>query len=320
MSPEAKMPPRVAGEESENGATEGQSSPIYSEVLAEIGQDAGPRQQIIKQLAKTLGRCVAIFFTSFHFPVMIGDEDAQMLEDLLRSSDLADGLTLVLNSPGGDALTAERIINICRTHSDNNFEVIVPRMAKSAATMICFGAQKIYMMATAELGAIDPQVVQLVQRKPTLIPARTVTETYRQLLEAALQVPADKVTPYLQQLERYDARIVAEYENDTKLSEDIAARALKSGMMENASITTIQKRIGRFTTPRRPYAHGRGIGVEEARKCGLRVEEIPLRSPLSDLVWKLYVRTNHYVSTVCSKALETANQSFVVQKAEPREE
>jgi hypothetical protein len=40
----------------------------------------------------------------------------------------------------------------------HQFEVIVPHMAKSAATLICFGASCIHMGPTAELGPVDPQV------------------------------------------------------------------------------------------------------------------------------------------------------------------
>ena len=55
-------------------------------------------------------------------------------------------LALIINSPGGLGTAAERIINICKTYSKNNeFYSIVPNRAKSAATMICFGSNKIYM-------------------------------------------------------------------------------------------------------------------------------------------------------------------------------
>jgi ClpP class serine protease len=39
------------------------------------------------------------------------------------------------------------------------FEVVVPKMAKSAGTLICLGATKIIMGEMAELGPLDMQVV-----------------------------------------------------------------------------------------------------------------------------------------------------------------
>ena len=100
------------------------------------------------------------FFTSFAFPVGIADEDADMLEDVLRAAlGQEDELVLMINSPGGDLLAAERIVNICRSHSANGqYAVIVPKMAKSAATMISLGAREIMMSQTSELGPIDPQI------------------------------------------------------------------------------------------------------------------------------------------------------------------
>lgn len=74
--------------------------------------------------------------------------------------DLSKGLIIMINSPGGDGLAAERIINVCRSYSGTGeYQVIVPGKAKSAATMVCFGASAIYMSPTSELGPVDPQIV-----------------------------------------------------------------------------------------------------------------------------------------------------------------
>ena len=88
---------------------------------------------------------------------MIDDSDSTMIEEVLRNLDLSNGLALIINSPGGDGLAAERIINVCRKYSKTNeFWAIVSDKAKSAATMVCFGASKILMSETSELGPIDP--------------------------------------------------------------------------------------------------------------------------------------------------------------------
>jgi hypothetical protein len=245
---------------------------------------------------------------------MIDDQTAQMLEDVLRSCPRGRQLTLLLNSPGGDALAAERIINISRAHSNGKFGVIVPKMAKSAATMVCLGSSRIQMMTTAEVGAIDPQVVEVVHGEMKIVSARAVIDSYQKLMRQALKVPAENVSPLLQQLQSYDARTIAQYRNAVSLSEDIAVRALQTGMMQGLSGRAIRQRIKCFTAPKPGGAHGRGIGIEEARKCGLKVEEIKWETALSDMVWELYVRTNHYVSTLCSAAIETADQSFTAAR------
>ena len=55
-----------------------------------------------------------LIFTSFNYPVAIDDQDVVLFEDILQKMDLSNGLALLINSPGGDGVAAERIVNICR--------------------------------------------------------------------------------------------------------------------------------------------------------------------------------------------------------------
>ena len=95
-----------------------------------------------------------------------------------------DELVLMINSPGGDPLAAERIVNICRKHSaKDQYVAIVPKMAKSAATVICMGSREILMGETSELGPIDPQVVMSIGAEgPRLFAAHEVIESYTELM------------------------------------------------------------------------------------------------------------------------------------------
>jgi len=63
----------------------------------------------------------------------------------------------MINSPGGNADVAEKMIRMCRQRFQT-FNIIVPDYAKSAATMIALGSDKIMMGYLAELGPIDPQL------------------------------------------------------------------------------------------------------------------------------------------------------------------
>src|SRR5205807_3674743 len=135
------------------------NKPVIHRVMEESQQSLETRQELYTKLEELLGRPVISFFTSFRFPVMIEDVDADMLEGVLQSLDLSNGFALLISSPGGNGLAAERIINLCRSYSGTReFWAIVPGKAKSAATMICFGASKILMGASSELGPVDPQM------------------------------------------------------------------------------------------------------------------------------------------------------------------
>ena len=51
--------------------------------------------------------------------------------------DLSKGLALIISSPGGDGLAAERIINVCRHYSETKeYWAVVPNKAKSTARMV----------------------------------------------------------------------------------------------------------------------------------------------------------------------------------------
>lgn len=287
---------------------------VFQKISTEQVQAHPTRQPLFIKLEKLLKRPVVTFFTSFRFPVMIDDSDASMLEGVLQKMDLSNGLVLVISSPGGDGLAAERIINVCKSYSGTGeFWALVPSKAKSAATMVCFGASKILLGATSELGPIDPQVAMQGSEGPKRFSVCNIVESYRDLFSRAVREKGN-LQPYLQQLSNYDEREIKEMQRAIELSEDIAVRALKSGMMSGASDANIKRKIEMFLTPKKKKAHGRSISVEEAIACGLNVERVNIRGELWDAVYELFLRTDNFVSNHASKCVETRDLSFVVPR------
>lgn len=132
---------------------------VFQKILHEREQRHESRKELYEKIEEIIGKPLLTYYTSFHFPVMIEDTDVDMIEDALHTMDLDDGLALMISSPGGIGLAAERLINVMRSYSsDNQFDVYIAGKAKSVATMICFGAHKIYMSETSELGPVDPQI------------------------------------------------------------------------------------------------------------------------------------------------------------------
>jgi len=87
---------------------------IVSRILEETNQGHTTRADLYRQIEQEIGpgHRVLSFFTSFFWPVVISDGDADMVEEVLRTTlaSAGDKLVLILNSPGGDPLAAERII------------------------------------------------------------------------------------------------------------------------------------------------------------------------------------------------------------------
>ncbi len=68
-----------------------------------------------------------------------------------------DRLIFFLNTPGGTAEAAEKMVEIIRHHYREVF-FVVPDFAFSAGTILCMSGDRIYMDYSSSLGPIDPQV------------------------------------------------------------------------------------------------------------------------------------------------------------------
>ena len=293
----------------------------FTTIEREVNQDALLRRPLIKKLEEAFGGKVVCYFTSFggRRNAAISDSDAEILEGVLSvEHTVGKKLLLVINSPGGQGLAAERIVNTCRAYSGGDFEVIVPHMAKSAATMICFGAAAIHMSKTAELGPVDPQVpywpglVGNSEEEPMWISAEEYVRSYDKLIESSASGAA-RIEPFIQQLNRYDSRYIEQLRSAQDLAKDISVRMLANGMMKGIQPIDIQERIKAFLSQLQKSSHGRMITASEAEECGLKIKLIDLQSDVWHDLWELYVRSNWSVTNRCSKLIETSETALAGQ-------
>ncbi len=283
---------------------------VIQRVMAEENQSHETRRSIYAQLESELKRPVVSLFTSFRFPVMLEDTDANMLEGILQKMDLSKGLALVISSPGGSGLAAERIINVCRTYSGTGeYWAIVPGKAKSAATIVCFGASKIIMAGTSELGTIDPQVTYVTGDTVQRFSVYNIVKSYEDLFSRAVSEKGN-LQPYLQQLQNYDEREIKEFRSALSLSGDMAVKALKSGMMSDKSEKKIKEKMIGFLTPKKVKVHGRPIYAEESSNCGLNIELRDVKEMFWQILYELYIRLDNFVSTKVAKCIESEKHSF----------
>jgi hypothetical protein len=103
---------------------------------------------------------------------------------------------LFLVSRGGQIEPAYLISKICKKYANLCFSVAIPRIAKSAATLIALGADQIHMGMLGELGPIDPQVGDLpaLGVKRALQTIAGVCEEYPGSSTAFAQYMAKKLT------------------------------------------------------------------------------------------------------------------------------
>ncbi|MHA8060376.1 SDH family Clp fold serine proteinase [Aquirufa beregesia] len=84
--------------------------------------------------------------------------DADKIYSAVTAFDKQNPVLMVLLSSGGVPGSAYLIGKLCREYSNGQFLVVVPRHAKSAATLLCCAANEIHMGSLSELGPIDPQI------------------------------------------------------------------------------------------------------------------------------------------------------------------
>lgn len=288
--------------------------PVSSKIYGERKQGHATRSRFYSEISKVVNRPIISLFTSFTHPVMLTDDDATVLEDTLGSMDLSEGLAILINSPGGDILSAERIIRACKEYSrTDDYWAIIPGKAKSAATAVCLGASKLFMAGTSELGPVGPQLTAKIEGERRRLSLRRMVRTYEELFEEAksLNLEEENMEPYVQQLDNFDAREISQFKSGIEGSESITVKALSECMMRGKSKEKIRENIKVFLEPEETKVHGRPIYYEEAKKCNLNVEKISINSKEWTPIHELYLRLDDLVSsTEAAKCIESENYFF----------
>lgn len=290
---------------------------VQNEIAANGNFDASTARckQIIAEIEAITNRRTITYFGSPQG--IINDTDSIQIEDLLRVPSSLDGLDLVLNSGGGFAISAERIINVCKTYVKKNrikeFRVIVPRLAKSAATMTALGADKILLCDNAELGPIDPQLeIQDEKGNITRLPGFRVYKAVKDLLEKSSSELEAKNEKYLIFLRQYNYDLYMSAEIEFELSKDIAKKIVERKKEKYPDLK--YEDFSMFTDPNLTFSHGRLIGVEDLKttvvctsnfiedmgtyfsKTGLDHLAATQVKSLNALIWELFIRREAHLN------------------------
>ena len=193
-------------------------------------------------------------------------------------------IDLFLHSYGGAVDTPYKVVTLIREFCDE-FAVIVPFVAKSAASMLVLGADEVVMGPISELGPIDPLVIHPVY-KDVLVPVQAVWHCLDYLQRSITnssdpEVASFMVTPLLNKL---DPWLIGDYEKTIKASQQYAETLLSNYMLKDDL-----KRVPNVTQALTEgyYSHGYPIGRREAKELGLKV--IDAHGELWDVIWNLYL-------------------------------
>ncbi len=193
-------------------------------------------------------------------------------------------IDLVLHSYGGAVDTPYKVVTLIREFCEE-FAVIVPFVAKSAASMLVLGADEVVMGPISELGPIDPLVKHPVY-KDILVPVQAVWHCLDYLQRSIINSSDPEVTSFMVTplLDKLDPWLIGDYEKTIKASQQYAETLLTRYMLKND--------LGRIPNVTRAltegyFSHGYPIGWREAKDLGLKVTEA--YGELWDVIWKLYL-------------------------------
>jgi hypothetical protein len=262
---------------------------------------------------------------------MMGSSDIAGFEATLKSISGADQINLLLQSPGGDATIVEKMIDRCRAHLSGSqpcFRVIVPNIAKSAATVMALGADSIVMGYCSELGPIDPQVQIAVSGLIQWVSALAFVESRDKLMDQiADAVSNNKPTAgLLQQLAGLNIPFTNEMENHIAFAKKTAATLLDKFMLRKKYPKPQQRRrkageIAEKLLSKQLFpVHGQSIsGASAKSEIELEVELLERTDKLWELIWEYYQRCELQMNIpltpgmIKTKIFESSFESLVVQ-------
>ena len=213
----------------------------------------------------------------------------QFLEECKKFEN-PDDVDVIIDSFGGDADAAYHMAKLIDGHFKGNIKYVVPRFAKSAATLMVCGGNKIVMGETSELGPLDPQIRQ---DDGTYISAKAVQATL-ELIKKHLD-KEDKHGLELATIlaSRINPLVLGQYESSIDIAKEYQRELLQLRMFKGSKKADVDKIVDRFATG---YTHhSRVISCKEAGDIfgDTNVEILTSDSKEWNLIWEFYLNNRN---------------------------
>lgn len=195
---------------------------------------------------------------------------AETLFDLLQGVKPQKRLDLFLLSPGGYADPAFKMARLCRDFATDNFGILIPFYAKSAATLLCLGSDELVMGSASEIGPTDPRIsVQDEFGRNINISATAVEDALRVIEEHSGGDP-QKAFKFMPLIEKINLFTLGEYRRARESSKQYAKELLTHGKLlkDKQKCNDVAKQLAEEY-----FSHGYPIGLSTAKSLGLNVTE-----------------------------------------------
>ena len=226
------------------------------------------------------GELCVPFFGKGITPTVVND----IFEDLLPKKEECKGcLNIIIDCSGGDIDAAYNLAMLFRKYGTDKLEFIIPRWAKSAATLLACSGDVIHMSPIAELGPLDPQITQLnplERRFEEFSPLHI--ESTMEMIRAEFENGSDKLANSLMERLQFPLTL-GRIMKSLEVSEQYLTKLLKTRMFKEKpeEAKTISQKLSK------EYAdHGFCINIDEAQSIGLKVNQ--LDGEELTIVWRIY--------------------------------
>jgi hypothetical protein len=252
-------------------------SPLYYAQHAQRYQ----RQQLIRDYQLALDcRLVVMIDAIFAYSV-------QYFEELLFNASADQPLHLLLWSPGGDGEVAVRLVRSAQARC-SELTVIVPDIAKSAATLLALGADKILMGPASDLGPVDPQ---FRIGEYDLVSAKDIIAAVERALDDVADRP-DTFPLHSGLLADVNALRVQQARSSLDRTDDLVREALLSNPRRSeADVAQLAERLHEPLIEA-PKDHAAIFSAKDAKKHGLPVAICDPSSDQWQRIWQLW--THYY--------------------------
>jgi len=233
------------------------------------------RQNILSELQKMLNAPIISYIANIMHPfsaMQQSDVDV-MINFIQQFSGRSKKMYIIIESPGGDINVAIKIVKMLRAAFPEGFSIIVPNIAKSAATMLVLGADEVIMGPSSELGPIDPQIIVLTgnpQQPTTIISARFIVNFFKRMKDE-VSVNPNLISVYYPLAQQFRPDLIMMAEEAIEMAKLYAKGLLKQGLMKGATDREVDEVVGYLSGEKHPTLHDSPITYDMVRSLRLNV-------------------------------------------------
>ena len=227
---------------------------------------------------------------------MIEYEDPESFCNFLLGIDISKKkkILLILVTTGGYIEPVLKIINTLNYYGNGDFEVFIPNLSKSAGTVLCLGASKIYMGVISEIGPVDTQI----DTGDSMFSAKDYCDSYDKIIEKISNFEIEKeneyvLTAYFNQHDKFDNILLEMCEKANVRVKNLTEEILNNNKSYHKDPDKIEKITDKLT-----YGfldHSDVIDWKKAKAIGLEVETL---NP-DEILWKelieIYERARNFM-------------------------